>query len=103
MVHQFSIDKDPVIRARKNHKLYGMGLGVMILDDVYPGFPGDVRNASGYHFPVQFEIIEGISIQKLVHDADKSALWEFRGSVCLLDSHAFDKFGNTTYRALESD
>jgi hypothetical protein len=34
------------IFTRKNHKCYGMGIGIMILDDVYPGFPGDVRNAS---------------------------------------------------------
>jgi hypothetical protein len=34
------------IQARKDHKCYGMGLGVMLLDEVYPGFPGDVRNAS---------------------------------------------------------
>jgi hypothetical protein len=34
------------ITARKNRCCYGMGLGIMILDDVYPGFPGDVRNMS---------------------------------------------------------
>ena len=44
------------ITARKNRCCYGMGLGIMILDDVYPGFPGDVRNASTYPFNVQFEI-----------------------------------------------
>jgi hypothetical protein len=40
------------IKARKNHRCYGMGLGIIILDDVYPGFPGDVRNASAYPFPI---------------------------------------------------
>lgn len=35
-----------IMKTRKNHTCYGMGLGIMILDDVYPGFPGDVRNAS---------------------------------------------------------
>jgi len=39
------------IQARQNHRCYGMGLGIIILDDVYPGFPGDVRNASAYPFP----------------------------------------------------
>ena len=42
------------IRARKDHRCYGMGLGIIILDDVYPGFPGDVRNASAYPFPIQY-------------------------------------------------
>jgi len=34
------------ITARSGKACYGMGLGVMLLDESYPGFPGDVRNAS---------------------------------------------------------
>jgi len=34
------------IKIRKNHACYGMGIGIMVLDDAYPGFPGDVRNAA---------------------------------------------------------
>lgn len=60
------------IKARKNHSCYGMGLGIMILDEVYPGFPGDVRNASAYPFPIQYELVEGIDIKKLVRDEDKT-------------------------------
>ena len=30
------------IKARKDRRCYGMGLGIIILDEVYPGFPGDV-------------------------------------------------------------
>jgi hypothetical protein len=60
------------IKARKDHRCYGMGLGIIILDDVYPGFPGDVRNASAYPFPIQYEIAEGVDIQALVHAEDKS-------------------------------
>ena len=62
------------IRARKNHCCYGMGLGIIILDDVYPGFPGDVRNASAYPFPIQYEIAEGVDIQKLVMEDNKEEL-----------------------------
>jgi len=64
------------IRARKNHSCYGMGLGIMILDEVYPGFPGDVRNASAYPFPIQYEIVEGVDIDKLVRTEDKSPCLE---------------------------
>ena len=28
------------IRTRNNHTCYGMGIGIMVLDDAYPGFPG---------------------------------------------------------------
>ena len=60
------------IKARQDHRCYGMGLGIIILDDVYPGFPGDVRNASAYPFPIQYEIAEGVDIWALVHEEDKS-------------------------------
>ena len=60
------------IKARKDHRCYGMGLGIIILDDVYPGFPGDVRNASAFPFPVQYEVVEGVDIWALVHEEDKS-------------------------------
>ena len=49
-----------------------MGIGIMLLDDVYPGFPGDVRNASAYPYPIQYEIVEGVDIRMLVWDEDKS-------------------------------
>jgi len=44
----------------------------MILDDVYPGFPGDVRNASAYPFPTRYEILEGVDIHRLVVEQDKT-------------------------------
>ena len=50
------------MKARKNHTCYGMGIGIMVLDDAYPGFPGDVRNASGFGYPVQYDIAKPISI-----------------------------------------
>lgn len=59
------------IRARKQHVAYGMGLGIMLLDDVYPGFPGDVRNASAYPFPIQYEVVEKLDIKKLVFSENR--------------------------------
>lgn len=60
------------IKSRKDHTCYGMGLGIMILDDVYPGFPGDVRNASAFPYPIQYELVEGIDIKALLWEEDKS-------------------------------
>lgn len=71
-----SQSRDPGIRkivARQDRRAYGMGLGIILLDDVYPGFPGDVRNASAYPFPIQFEVAEGVDIHRLVVEPDKSA------------------------------
>ncbi len=58
--------------TRKNHTCYGMGLGIMVLDDAYPGFPGDVRNASAFPYPVQYEIAEGVDNYTLVWETDKT-------------------------------
>ncbi len=71
--------RDPAIDqiyARKNHRCYGMGLGIIILDDIYPGFPGDVRNASAYPFPIQYEVAEGVDIKNLVRGDRKDELLE---------------------------
>ncbi|MER9057277.1 hypothetical protein [Mesorhizobium sp. M0910] len=66
----FGID---VIRAQPGTYACGMGLGIMLLDEVYPGFPGDVRNASAYPFPIQYDVVEGVDIDRLVFQVDKSA------------------------------
>jgi hypothetical protein len=60
------------IAARAGQVAYGMGLGIMLLDDVYPGFPGDVRNASAFAFPIQYDVVQGVDIERLVFHADKS-------------------------------
>lgn len=64
------------IRARPDRRAYGMGLGVILVDDVYPAFPGDVRNASAYPFPLQYDVAEGVDIYDLVRADDKSHLLE---------------------------
>lgn len=60
------------IRTRKQHTCYGMGIGIMVLDDAYPGFPGDVRNASAWQFPIQYEIARGVDNYTLVWEEDKT-------------------------------
>ena len=58
------------IRARGEHVCYGMGLGIILLNDAYPGFPGDVRNPSAFPYPIQYEIAEGVTNKTLVYDND---------------------------------
>ena len=58
------------IQSRNVH-CSGMGLGIILLDETYPGFPGDVRNPSAYPYPIQYEVAQGLDIKKLVHGKDK--------------------------------
>ena len=58
------------IKGREKYG-YGTGLGIILLDETYPGFPGDVRNPSAFPYPIQYEVAEGLDIQKLVLGEDK--------------------------------
>ncbi len=72
MFYQSRDLKIDYMKTRKNHTCYGMGIGIMVLDDAYPGFPGDVRNASGFGYPIQYEIAEGVDNYTLVWEQDKT-------------------------------
>lgn len=63
------------IRSRKVH-CSGMGLGIILLDETYPGFPGDVRNPSAFPYPIQYEVAQGLDIKKLVHGQDKDQYFD---------------------------
>lgn len=60
------------IKTRGTHVCYGMGLGIILLDDAYPGFPGDVRNPSAFPYPIQYEVGEGVTNKTLVYDKNPS-------------------------------
>lgn len=47
-----------------------MSIGVLLLDDEYPGFPGDVRNPSGFDFHGQCEIVEAVDIKLLNYSGE---------------------------------
>ncbi|MEA5498920.1 MAG: aspartate/glutamate racemase family protein [Limnoraphis robusta] len=64
------------IQTSPHRHCYGMGLGIIILDEQYPGFPGDTRNASAYPFPIQYEIAEGLDGKELLFKADKTPYLE---------------------------
>ncbi|MBT3179134.1 MAG: aspartate/glutamate racemase family protein [Desulfobacula sp.] len=63
------------IRDRNVH-CSGMGLGIILLDETYPGFPGDVRNPSAFPYPIQYEVAQGLDIQKLVRGKDKDQYFD---------------------------
>jgi hypothetical protein len=70
-----SRNRDRFVRqctARPGQKAYGGGLGILLLDDVYPGFPGDLRNASAWGFPVQYEVVPDLDIYGLVEKPDRN-------------------------------
>lgn len=62
------------IETRRNRACSGMGIGMILVDEVYPAFPGDMRNPSAYPYPIQYEICEGVSIHALSSEGRRLCL-----------------------------
>lgn len=54
--------------------LYGIPLGVIGLESNYAKMPGHIKNASTFDFPVIYRNIEGLSVHRLVREADSRLL-----------------------------
>jgi len=61
-----------MFKAQKGKTSYGAPIGILLLDFFAPHVPGDVANHSTYNFPVKYELIEGMTFDKLLN-RDKSA------------------------------
>lgn len=61
-----------MIRAREGMTSYGAPIGILLLDFLAPHIPGDVANHSTYEFPVKYELVRGMTFDKLLN-RDKSA------------------------------
>jgi len=61
-----------MIKGKKGRSSYGAPIGVLLLDFFAPHIPGDVANASTYDFPVRYELVKGMTFDKLLN-RDKSA------------------------------
>ncbi len=58
---------------KKGQVSYGEAIGIILLDSEAPFIPGDVANATTYEFPVRFQRVEGLTVQKMM-DHDKSSM-----------------------------
>ncbi len=48
---------------------YGESIGILLLENYVPFIPGDTANATTYSYPVRFERVEGLSVEKIFnHD-----------------------------------
>src|SRR6266545_3618678 len=64
--------------AKGGRTLYGHALGVLMLDTVFPRFPGDVGNALTWPFPVRYQIVEGAFSNRIMGpDPDSELLQPF--------------------------
>lgn len=52
-------------------------LGVIMLDTIFPRFPGDIGNKDTFDFPVSYEVVKGAIPKRVVWDADRDLIIPF--------------------------
>lgn len=70
----------------KSQNWAGETIGILVLDCDYPFVPGNVANASTFDFPVRYALVEGVSVERLLHQADPSLLEPFIAAARKLQS-----------------
>ena len=72
--HLNSLDQPDIqISMSKGRLTGGNAIGILVINDWYPYLPGDVANASTYNFPVQYKILEDITVERILR-ADPALL-----------------------------
>jgi len=62
-------------KVKKGQVSYGEPIGILLLENYAPFIPGDVANATTYDFPVRFQRVEGLTVERI-----------FKHDLSLLDS-----------------
>jgi Asp/Glu/hydantoin racemase len=66
--------------------IYGIPLGILMLQSSFPRIPGDVGNASSWPFPVVYRVVEGATPDKVVRSLkDGELLNRFLEAACDLE------------------
>ncbi len=67
---------------------YGQFMGVLLLDAQYPRMAGDVGHAETYRMPVQFEIVPGLTADRLIHHFDTDIVAQVQTTIDHLRARA---------------
>ncbi|HZK53349.1 MAG TPA: aspartate/glutamate racemase family protein [Desulfosporosinus sp.] len=58
-----------IYRTKPGQVSYGEAIGIVLLDSCAPFIPGDVANATTYHFPVRYQQVPGLTVKRIFqHD-----------------------------------
>lgn len=67
--------KMKTIKGGKN--IYGVHVGILMLETRFPRILGDIGNASTFSFPVMYKIVKGASINRVVIEGDPTLIEDF--------------------------
>jgi aspartate/glutamate racemase len=57
--------------------VYGIKIGILMLEHVFPRIPGELGNATSFSYPVRYHVVKGASGQKVVREKDPKLLNDF--------------------------
>jgi Asp/Glu/hydantoin racemase len=58
------------------HTVYGIPIGIILLDTKFPRIKGDIGNANTFRFPVMYKVVKGAKSQRVI-DGDRTLLKPF--------------------------
>jgi hypothetical protein len=61
----------------KPKNIYGLKIGILVLDTRFPRYPGDIGNATTFPFPIRYKVVKGASIERVVFKGDTTLLEPF--------------------------
>jgi hypothetical protein len=64
----------PIIHGDRT--TYGMAVGVLMLDTIFPRIPGDIGNATTFRYPVCYHIVQGASTDRIMAEEPDPELIE---------------------------
>jgi aspartate/glutamate racemase len=64
-----------IVKGGKN--IYGITIGILMLETVFPRIPGELGNATSFSYPVRYHIVKGASPEKVVRKQDPALLGPF--------------------------
>lgn len=65
------------MRVRGGRNVYGVPIGILMLDTRFPRVPGDIGNAETFPFPVLYRRVPGAWVPRVVQEGDPALLEPF--------------------------
>jgi len=64
-------------KVKGGQSVYGLAIGILMLEVRFPRIPGDIGNATTWNFPVVYRIVKGASPTRVVKEADPTLIKPF--------------------------
>jgi len=75
-----------IVKGGKN--IYGITIGILMLETIFPRIPGELGNATSFHYPVRYHIVKGASANRVAREKDPALLEPF-----IKGAQELEKFG----------